>query len=99
MVEKLGHSKRIQLYRKQWIDEGKPNHSSEFPTNIDIVNDNNELRSLDDEKAFDRLFSAAENSAAADEGAEVLSEPVAHAERESSVPPADELDMLLNENS
>ena len=24
MIEKLGHKKKIQLYRKEWIDEGKP---------------------------------------------------------------------------
>ncbi|KAL1311354.1 hypothetical protein AAFC00_001528 [Neodothiora populina] len=24
MVEKLGHKKKIQIYRKEWIDEGKP---------------------------------------------------------------------------
>ena len=24
MIEKLGHSKRMQVMRKQWIDEGKP---------------------------------------------------------------------------
>jgi replication fork protection complex subunit Csm3/Swi3 len=29
IIEKLGHTKRIQAMRKQWIDEGKPRHSTE----------------------------------------------------------------------
>lgn len=29
MIEKLGHTKRIQLMRKEWIDEGKPRRSTE----------------------------------------------------------------------
>ena len=29
IIEKLGHTKRIQMMRKQWIDEGKPRHTAE----------------------------------------------------------------------
>jgi replication fork protection complex subunit Csm3/Swi3 len=28
IIEKLGHTKRIQAMRKQWIDEGKPRHTT-----------------------------------------------------------------------
>jgi replication fork protection complex subunit Csm3/Swi3 len=28
IIEKLGHTKRIQAMRKQWIDEGKPIHTT-----------------------------------------------------------------------
>ncbi|KAI9830442.1 MAG: hypothetical protein M1819_005694 [Sarea resinae] len=27
IIEKLGHSRRMQVMRRQWIDEGKPNHT------------------------------------------------------------------------
>lgn len=29
MIEKCGHSKRLQVMRKEWIDEGKPRHTTE----------------------------------------------------------------------
>ncbi|KAF1986973.1 Swi3-domain-containing protein [Aulographum hederae CBS 113979] len=29
IIEKLGHSKRMQMMRKQWIDEGKPRENTE----------------------------------------------------------------------
>ncbi len=29
MIEKLGHTKRIQVYRKEWIHEGKPKPSED----------------------------------------------------------------------
>jgi replication fork protection complex subunit Csm3/Swi3 len=29
IIEKLGHTKRVQYMRKQWIDEGKPRHATE----------------------------------------------------------------------
>ncbi|KAF2000090.1 Swi3-domain-containing protein [Amniculicola lignicola CBS 123094] len=35
MIEKLGHTKRIQYMRKQWIDEGKPKHTTEVDFEAD----------------------------------------------------------------
>ncbi|KAF2226283.1 replication fork protection component Swi3-domain-containing protein [Elsinoe ampelina] len=32
MIEKLGHKKRIQMMRKEWIDEGKPRHQDSKDT-------------------------------------------------------------------
>ncbi|KAG8626825.1 hypothetical protein KVT40_005770 [Elsinoe batatas] len=32
MIEKLGHKKRIQMMRKEWIDEGKPRHQDSNDT-------------------------------------------------------------------
>lgn len=28
IIEKLGHTKRVQLMRKEWINEGKPRHTA-----------------------------------------------------------------------
>jgi len=36
MVEKLGHKKKIQMYRKEWIDEGKPKSTSYEEDNEDM---------------------------------------------------------------
>jgi replication fork protection complex subunit Csm3/Swi3 len=39
MIEKLGHSKRIQVMRREWIDEEKPRLSNIFePTREDLEN-------------------------------------------------------------
>lgn len=35
MIENLGHKKRIQYMRKEWIDEGKPKHAAETDSEDD----------------------------------------------------------------
>ncbi|KAF2712634.1 hypothetical protein K504DRAFT_464704 [Pleomassaria siparia CBS 279.74] len=37
MIEKLGHSKSIQLHRKAWIAEGKPGHATGSDAEEDVV--------------------------------------------------------------
>ncbi|KAF2473141.1 Swi3-domain-containing protein [Lindgomyces ingoldianus] len=37
MIEKLGHTKRIQFMRKEWIDEGKPKHTTEIDSDENVV--------------------------------------------------------------
>ncbi|KAI9721089.1 MAG: hypothetical protein M1812_002570 [Candelaria pacifica] len=40
IIEKLGHTKRMQIMRKQWIDEGKPKASAtEYAENQDVGTD------------------------------------------------------------
>lgn len=39
IVEKLGHTKRMQMMRKQWIDEGKPKGSVEDDRNASSLED------------------------------------------------------------
>lgn len=41
LVEKAGHTKKMQMYRKSWIDEGKPGYMrrEEMDTAFDIHND------------------------------------------------------------
>ncbi|KAM5446281.1 chromosome segregation in meiosis-related protein [Microsporum audouinii] len=34
MIEKLGHSKRIQVMRKEWMDEGKPKVDEDFDARL-----------------------------------------------------------------
>lgn len=35
IIEKLGHKKRMQVYRKEWINEGKPRPSVEDASDVD----------------------------------------------------------------
>lgn len=40
MVEKLGHSKRMQVMRQEWINEGKPKRDlDDFPVAVDAERD------------------------------------------------------------
>jgi len=35
IIEKVGHKKRMQVMRREWIDEGKPRPASEEPAELD----------------------------------------------------------------
>lgn len=39
MIEKLGHTKRIQMMRKEWIDEGKPRHTTREEEECEVTTD------------------------------------------------------------
>ena len=99
MIEKLGHSKRVQLYRKQWIDEAKPNQEE---TRSNIVEDDteNKLRS-------ERGSGITPSVERRQDDNEYLTENMTQNQqkreretsREPSVPESDELDMLLYDNA
>ncbi|KAL2355285.1 chromosome segregation in meiosis protein 3 [Cryomyces antarcticus] len=48
IIEKLGHSKRMQMMRKQWIDEGKPGATVEDHTEVQLESITNEGLPLDE---------------------------------------------------
>lgn len=102
IIEKLGHSKRVQLYRKQWIDEGKPNRLSDQHISIDHIDNNVGVNAAgaSEEVMVDKIADGdLGNAFTAAEATDLLSDPLMNVDRESSVPDADELDMLLRENS
>ena len=100
MIEKLGHSKRIQLYRKQWIDEGKPNRPDDQPADVEPASDDVLNAGAGEDNAADQTLDDGVQLPSIDpEITDLPSEPVVRTERESSVPGADELDALLYENS
>ncbi|KAF1978484.1 Swi3-domain-containing protein [Bimuria novae-zelandiae CBS 107.79] len=37
IIEKLGHTKRVQMLRKEWIDEGKPRHTTREEDEADVI--------------------------------------------------------------
>lgn len=37
IIEKLGHTKRVQIMRKEWIDESKPRHTTREEEDADIA--------------------------------------------------------------
>lgn len=47
MVEKLGHKKKIQIYRKEWIDEGKPKGAMDDLDDF-VANGGDRMDDLDD---------------------------------------------------
>ena len=102
MIEKLGHSKRVQLYRKQWIDEGKPSQFDDQPVVVDPIDTNVDIDTADtgEKTVFDEIMDGdLQHASAATKAADLPNDSVMNFERESSVPDADELDMLLHENS
>ncbi|TKA66934.1 hypothetical protein B0A49_07103, partial [Cryomyces minteri] len=48
IIEKLGHSKRMRMMRKQWIDEGKPGATAEDHTEVQLGSFPNEGLPLDE---------------------------------------------------
>lgn len=54
MIEKLGHTKRVQMMRKEWIDEGKPKHTSrEEDEELEVVGADEVPRGGDREDAME----------------------------------------------
>jgi replication fork protection complex subunit Csm3/Swi3 len=103
MIEKLGHSKNIQLQRKAWIDEGKPKHN----TDLDRLDKSASPSGEPNEHGTDRMNDFQPGNAA-DEGAlpgredgsevPVRTEDLnnTHGDEE---PDDDELDALLAEST
>ncbi|KAJ9633385.1 uncharacterized protein PV06_00882 [Exophiala oligosperma] len=48
MVEKVGHSKRMQIMRKEWIDEGKPGYARKWGRKDDELDDQDGQAVADD---------------------------------------------------
>ncbi|KAF2444665.1 hypothetical protein P171DRAFT_431466 [Karstenula rhodostoma CBS 690.94] len=95
MIEKLGHSKRVQMMRKEWIDEGKPRHNAredEDEDAVEVVGANEPVQRDDGpmEGVQDEITQSVEDDAPQD---------VARGARGPSAPPEgpddDELDALL----
>jgi replication fork protection complex subunit Csm3/Swi3 len=87
IIEKVGHSKRMQMMRKEWIDEGKPRRTTAY----------------DDEDADEVVVEAPTTEQATEsmEGVEQGEEarmPV-HDSAERADPDEDELDALLAESA
>jgi replication fork protection complex subunit Csm3/Swi3 len=59
LVEKVGHGKRMQIMRREWIDEGKPGHdddgeSRHDPANVERQNGNESLAEIIEKPSSDK---------------------------------------------
>lgn len=98
LVEKVGHSKRMQVMRKEWIDEGKPGYARER-----AARRHEEERETDDLYAGDGPVrgdvSTGDSIPSADPESDSLFIPDSRAPttEENGLPDDDELDALLAE--
>ena len=103
MVEKLGHLKRIQMMRKEWIDEGKPRASTEMEHDDEDVPMPDRQAENEDAAELERDTLGANvrgvESAHIDGDQPTAPQLDAHLTREAKVnePDEDELDALLAE--
>lgn len=104
MIEKLGHTKRIQLMRKEWIDEGKPRHTTE-PDDEDveaIVLDQSSQRDAEPMEGVESDNTAKDREAESEAQGHRLEEPGDPTETTEATgadnPDEDELDALLAES-
>lgn len=109
MVEKVGHSKRMQVTRRAWLDDTKPYRNDVSP-DLDMSGGNGSGTAIDDELvgvAGDIAQNPGKNGSGIDDVRELFGEePAVTAQKKQEVPldeddePGDdELDALLAENS
>ncbi|OKL62434.1 hypothetical protein UA08_02678 [Talaromyces atroroseus] len=107
MIEKLGHSRRMQIMRREWIDEGRPSfqisNGDSAPTvaapsgleeRVPDVNVPTDNAPPDDD--LDMLLAEADNRGSAPK-INPPGGPDDNMQAENDVPPDDDLDMLLAE--
>lgn len=96
IIEKLGHTKRVQMMRKEWIDEGKPKHTTREEDEAEIARAD-EYTQQDGEAMVGVQETAVQNVE------DNLPHNGTEATRGATVPPEepdeDELDALLGEEN
>lgn len=97
LIEKVGHSKRMQIMRKEWIDEGKPGYLKDKGRKKQ-----NEERETDDLYGDERQADKHDPNTAAADGDDSLFIPDTRpsgttANTENDMPEDDDLDALLAE--
>ena len=86
MVEKLGHTKRMQVMRREWIDEGKPRSSSTQDTGDTQTISTRKIPSPKAQDDADRTGREARAARSSDEGA-------AQPQQSPRTPPASNLEI------
>ncbi|KAF1932768.1 Swi3-domain-containing protein [Didymella exigua CBS 183.55] len=97
IIEKVGHTKRMQVDRKFWIDEGKPRQTSDKPEDDVGADVQNETAAQVQAETMEGL-EAEDNTTAVQSGAETPVQPRASAHPSAEEPNEDELDALLAES-
>lgn len=93
IIEKVGHTKRMHIMRKDWIDEGKPRRAAEPDSDDDMGEDTAQQST----EAMDGIQSGSGHMS---EHQEHVQEPAVHSAEQttSGDPDDDELDALLAES-
>ena len=113
IIEKLGHTKRMQVMRKAWIDEGKPKDAGydDMDMNIDEDRLESDKTSKDaaaatdtqaEEDNYDDLFMrgpSAEPGQSDKNGKENEASLFISDDEQADEPPMDDLDLLLAEDA
>ncbi len=98
IIEKVGHTKRMQVDRKAWIDEGKPKHTTEHDDSDLDANVPNETAEQDEENNIggqDTEVMPAKTQSAP----EFSVDSGTHSHRMVEEPDEDELDALLADSA
>lgn len=112
MIEKLGHKKRIQIMRREWIHEGKPREkynemnapkeaegtvqSESDPKHSDVTGVNTVVETFGEQQMSSPSNEAQRNAKSAEEETDTLFLPNDDTEDQ---PPEDDLDALLAETA
>ncbi|KAL6704331.1 chromosome segregation in meiosis-related protein [Coniothyrium glycines] len=103
IIEKVGHTKRMQMMRKDWIDEGKPRRSRDEEDDGDTEEQAaSEARAVEDDETAMRgveggtTTDAGRRSAGVEESRDASGPP--HESNADGDPDEDELDALLAED-
>ncbi|KAJ4305046.1 chromosome segregation in meiosis- protein [Kalmusia sp. IMI 367209] len=99
MIEKLGHSKRMQLMRKEWIDEGKPRHTVEDEDEANIVITEEHTKQGTDQMEGIEQGNTIQGRLSEEEPQQELPNGTNDAEAPAEDPDEDELDALLAEST
>lgn len=96
IIEKVGHTKRMQVDRKAWIDEGKPGRTTE-PDEDELDAMVPDKAPAQDQQETMEDSEAGEDIAQMQSGSDVLTQPRGQSQAVAEGPDEDELDALLAE--
>lgn len=97
IIEKVGHTKRMQVDRRAWIDEGKPKHTAEQDEDDQDAGDPEKVSGADQEETGGGQASNDETIYAQLES-ETAGQARGHPRSPPEEPDEDELDALLAES-
>lgn len=98
MVEKVGHSKRMQITRKAWLDSTKPHRREDSPERVGDMQMSGGLGDAEND-AGSAHHKEGESQILDSSRGQGGSQPGNEGDGESGAPEEDELDALLNEDA
>lgn len=99
MVEKLGHSKRVQITRKAWLDATKPHQREASPERVEDVEMSGALPNTEVERERSTRIAETEDAQSDSSPNQLVARGGVREETFDDAPEEDELDALLAEDS